>query len=647
MNTGKVFFNSPSRFVPFTGIVESVSIALIALFVIPASATQNTEDLDDSIEEVVITATRIETTSSKVGSSVTVITAEEMERKQYRFVLDALREVPGLDIRQSGGTGSQTSIFMRGTNSDHTLVLIDGVRVHDPSNPNGAAAIDNLSVENIERIEVVRGPQSMLYGSDAIGGVINIITKRGEGPMQTTVSLEGGSFQTFTERLSTRGGGERLDYSLTISRTDTDGVTARPTNREHDGYANTTVNARLGIRATDRLNIDIYSQYINARVEADFGSDPLLSESDTEQILFKIAPRLESFDGRWTQTFGAWVHDIQRDTDGTGFGLPAERHGTLYGLDWQNDIEVSARSTFTFGADGEWQQVDNEVAGSPDFDRSTKNFGFYAQDAIEVGEAFNTTLGVRVDEHDQFGSHVTYRGTAAYRVARTDTTFRGSVGTGFKAPTLVELFDSSFGSNNPALEPEESLGFDIGVEQEFVEQHLTVGATFFYNEIDELIVAVFDGMGFVNENVEKALTQGVESFVTLEPTDALSFRVRYTYTHTEAKEAASFGLSKGSRLLRRPYHNASMDLSYRFLEERAQATLSIQYVGERRDLDPMTFATVTAEDYEVVNLTASYSPRENLTFTARLNNLFDEDYEEVLGFNTPGFGATAGVSVTF
>ena len=258
---------------------------------------------------------------------------------------------------------------------------------------------------------------------------------------------------------------------------------------------------------------------------------------------------------------------------------------------------------------------------------------------MSVGFAEKPSLSVR--------EAFTYRLAGAYDIKEKDTIFRASIGTGFKAPSLNELYDSSFGSNNPNLNPEESIGFDLGIERSFLDRRIVLGATYFYNDIDNIIVAVFDGTNFPNINVENVVTNGLETFISIKPTKNLKSRLRYTYTDTEAKKAASFGISQGSQLLRRPLHNLGMDTSYRFLQEKAQVNLGVLYVGERKDLDPNTFATVTADDYVVVNVAASFKTEDNVEIFARIDNLLDKDYQEVLGFNTPGFSAFGGVRITF
>jgi len=606
-----------------------------------------TQETDETVEvgEVAITATKVETPIKQIGSSVTIITAEELAREQNRFVLDALRQVPGVEIRRSGSPGSQTSIFTRGTDSDHTLLMIDGIQVHDVSSPTGAAVMDHLMVDNVGQIEVVRGPQSTLSGSDSIGGVINIVTKKGSGRPTFSFSAEGGSFGTATEWLHSSGGSHLFNYSMSLSHMASKGFSSRPTNDEDDPYRNMSFNGRFGVDPSEGFGVDLFGRYINADIEIDTGGNPDLSETDSKQAMFKAQPHLELLGGLWEQKLGIWMHDISRDNRGTGFVLPSAFQGTVLGVDWQHNLYVHNSHTITLGTEFEHQNAEFNVTGFPDIDADTDNLAFYLQDMVGLWDRLSGAVGLRVDDHEIAGTKVTYRVAGVFDLKETRTLFRSSVGSGFKAPSLSELFDSSFGSNNPNLKPEKSIGFDVALEQTLIDGMLKVGATYFYNDIDDMIVAA--PPSFQNINVENVVTNGVETFVTIIPIENLMTRLHYTYTDTEARKAASFGISEGSRLLRRPLHNFSGDISYRFLKDRAQVTVTIIYVGERADLDPTTFATVTADDYVVVNLPASLRLQDNLDIFARIENLFDRDYQEVLGFNAPGISAYGGVKISF
>jgi vitamin B12 transporter len=589
-----------------------------------------TEDKKEAVDlgEVVISATKVEVPLMQVGSSVTVLTGDALSERQYRSVADALRDVPGVD-------------------SDHTLVMIDGIQVQDVSSPTGAAALDYLTVDNVDRIEVVRGPQSTLYGSDAIGGLINIITKTGEGRPSVSMLAEGGSYSTTTGQLNVRGGNQMMNYSVSLSRKGSRGISATATNDEDDPYRNTTISSRIGTDLSELFSMDLFFRYVNADVEIDSGADLSLSETNAKQLLLKAQPRLLLLDGFWEQKMGIWIHQIERENQGSGITLPSEFKGTLIGVDWQHNIYTQKNHTITLGMEFENQDAENEVGSLPQIEMDTHNLAVFVQDQVKIVNGFSGTVGFRADHHKDFGTEATYRITGAYELDEMDTLFRFSTGTGFKAPTLSELFDSSFGSNNPNLDPERSVGFDLGIEQSMMEKRFRAAATYFYNDIDDMIVAVFNGVSFQNVNIERVVTNGVELTFMAGPIKNIMTSLNYTYTDTEAKEAASFGISKGSRLLRRPLHRLSADIGYTFLDGRAEATLSLLYIGERDDLDPATFATVVADDYKVVNLRGSFSPHRHAKVFGRIENVLDEDYQEVLGFNTARISATGGVELAF
>lgn len=630
-------------------------IVALSCAVIPVTTTfaQSDEPEDAGpLPDTVVTATRTETARDELGSSISIISDEEIDRRGQYFVIEPLQFIPGVDIRQSGPAGSQTSIFLRGADSDHTLVLVDGMRLNDPSSPTGAAIADHLTVNSLARIEVLRGPQSSVWGSDAIGGVVNVVTERGEGKPESWYSIEAGSFETAIHRFQSSGGDERFDYNIGLLRFDNENISqgSAPGTGEHedDPYRNTSFAGRFGLRAEEQGGVDLFVRHIDSDVEIDAGADPFISDTQYVQTLAKVEPYLFLFDGAWETRLGLWTHQVDRDSRGTGFALPSTREGEIYTADWQNHLRLSETHRVTFGIEHRDERAE---AGAPfgAFSGATRNLAFYLQDQLQLGERVFLTLGGRADDHEEFGTHFTYRAAAAYHHLETGTILRGSAGSAFKAPSLAELFDATFGSNNRSLDAEESTGYDLGIEQELWGERLTAGATYFHNDIDEMIVSVFNpGPGtFINTNIESAVTQGVEFFTTARPIRPLILKASYTYTDTEAREAASFGITDGSRLLRRPLHKAALDITWLVAEERGSVTLSILYIGEREDLDPVAFTTVTAEDYVLVNLAAQYKLTDQVELLGRVVNLFDEDYEDVLGFETPGTSAYAGVRVTF
>jgi vitamin B12 transporter len=654
-------------------VIATVLLAL--LFVAPGVAAAQVSELtkapettkqsdnkeekakEGKIEEIVVTATRIETPSGEVGSSVTVITDQQIEERQNTTVLEVLRTVPALDVVQLGGPGGQTSVFIRGAKSEHTLVLIDGIEMNDPITPGRSCDFANLTTDNIERIEIIRGPQSTLYGSDAIGGVINIITKRGKGRPSGFVSAEAGSFNTFREKAGTSGGNKWANYSLGISRWDTDGISAaseKDGNHEKDGYENTSISTKLGVTPAENFDADFVLRYINARADIDnyggVGGDDPNNTGESEQLFFRTQARLSLFNDLWEQRLGCSLTDLDRDyRNDTDADHPADLSRDSYDgktlkFDWQHNLYLHETNTLTFGVETEKEKGESdyysESAWGPytsTFEKETaRTTGYYLQDQVKLWDSWFTTLGVRLDDHSRFGSETTYRIASAYLIHQTGTKLKGTYGTGFKAPSLYQLY-SQYGDQN--LDPEESTGWDIGVEQSLFDKKLILGATYFSNEFDELIEFESGTSKYIN--VAEAEARGVEVFASVRPIDDLTFLASYTYTDTEDKET-------GKDLLRRAKNKFVFDVNYRFIEK-GNVNLALVYIGKRDDDDYSTWPArrVELDDYVLVNLAASFDITRNIQVLGRVENLLDEDYEEVKGYGTPEISAYAGVKLSF
>ncbi|MEE2663746.1 MAG: TonB-dependent receptor [Myxococcota bacterium] len=634
-------------------------LACLALS-LPASAGEvASTGVEPPDETIVITATRTSKSIGRVGSSITVIDAAEIERYQDRLVIDALERVPGLTVRRDGDRpGARTSVFIRGADSDQTLVLLDGVRLHDPSAPNREAFLDHLGVEDIERIEVLAGPQSVLYGSDAIGGVINIVTRRGDGPPAPALRFEGGSYSTFDTVATLRGGGARHHYSASVSRTDSDGFSARssPLPDDDDGYARTSAFVRLGL-GDEVLGIDGSFRLLDAETELDLGAAPESASTDSRQYALVVAPHLTLLDGRWEQKLTASMHRTERRNEGSGFSLPTAFEGALYEVDWQNVVRPADWFTIVLGGQYEHETAvfDSSSAGlpTPRSDAQADNGAVSMDHQVALGEYVDVTAGLRVDMHERYGAHLTGRTTAALRVGQTGLLLHSSLANGFKAPTLSQLFDDSFGSANPDLEPERSLGWDIGARQR-LGSRASLAITWFGNEIDDLILAVFDPatVTFRNQNVESVRTRGIELKLEALLLDDrrwlgdLSTQLAYTYIRTRAQEAASFGVVDGGRLLRRPRDEVFSAFSWTPVP-RLELTVGVLYVGERLDLDPVSFQTFEADSYVKVDLAVTIEVTDRLKLFGRTENIGNTQYEEVAGFETSGRAYYGGFRIDF
>ena len=612
------------------------------IFLAAGWAAGQTNTAGSASAPIVVTATRVEVPAAVVGSSVTVVDAEQLQARQSVSILDALRGVPGVDLTQSGGRGSIGAGYIRGSQSEQVLVLVDGVELNDPVKPGRGVDLSTIPVENIERIEVLRGPQSTLYGADAIGGVVNIITRKGQGPVSGGAKVEGGSFHTWNESLEVRGGDRRGHFAVGASRQDSEGISSaseKSGNTEKDGYDSTELSGRFGWTPSTEFDADGLVRWTRSNSDYDGFLDGRPVDSDdhaeSDRLLVGGNGRMNLLDGRWKQRLGGAIVDHQRD-DFSSLGA-SSFDSQLRKVDWQNDLRIGEVNLLTAGLEYEEEAAESvyEAAGYIDrFDRHiARNKAAYVQDHFTAGPV-SAVAGVRVDDHSAFGSEATWRVAPVYAVPGTGTRIKGSCGTGFKAPSLFQLY-SAYGS--PDLDPEASLGWDAGVEQDLMEGRITAGATFFRNKFKDMIDYDFALSRYAN--VGEAEAQGMEVFVAARPVDDLTLRASYTYTETENKET-------GTVLERRPRNKASLDATYAFTAK-ARGTASLLYTGDRKDIDYAAYETLTLDSYVLAGLRAEYDVRENLTVFGRVENLFDEEYEEVFGYGTPGRAAYGGVKMTF
>ncbi len=606
----------------------------------------------EEIEEVVVTATRLETPVKEVASSITVITSDEIERKHAKTVLEVLREVPGINVTRQGGVGGSSSVFMRGANSFHTLVLIDGIEVNDPINPNRAFDFAHMTTDNIERIEILRGPQSTLYGSDAIGGVINIITKQGRGKARTVLSLETGAFDTYNVSAGVSGGAKRVDYSFYISDYKTEGISSAAEadgNTEKDGYENMTFSGRVGYKLGDSLNFGLAARAINARKELDDfggagGDDPNFVES-IEQLFVRVQAAATMLDGRWENTLGiSYTRSERDDNDG-----PDPLHtvdindsffiGTLVKLDWQSNYYISETNTLIFGIETERERgkseinIDDPIFGpfNSTFDEEETITGFYVEQQLQAGDVFYSTFGVRTDDHSRFGSETTWRVAPAFLFDDAGWKIKASYGTGFKAPSLSQLLGFG-GSVN--LKPEKSGSWDLGVENKIAGDRVSLGVTYFVNNIEDLIVF---NPSFVLENINEAEIKGLEFVAAVQVSDGINVDGQYTHQDTVDR-------STDNDLLRRADDQFALDVTLDF-SGGSNLNFEVIHIGSRDDMDFSTFPATRVElgAYTLVNASATLGLGEKITLTGRIENLLDENYEEVLGYGTAGISGYVGV----
>ncbi len=633
--------------------IAATGLAVTAgLVVAQAAAAQ------DRLVETVVTAARVQTPVQQTAGAVTVITADDIDAAGQRTIVEALREVPGLNIVQNGGAGTITSVFMRGANSNQTLVLINGIEVSDPSS-NGAFNFANLLTGNIERIEVVRGPLSTLYGSDAIGGVINVITRRPTGGTAVSARAEGGSFGTFNEAAGFTAGLGRTDLAAHIEYFDTEGISITParlrpaaSGEEEDGYQNLTGSLEITARTTEDLSLTAYVQRIESRLDTDVRAEDPNSSSVEDQLFAKLEARLSALGGDLTHSLAADYSAQDRfDYDPpdalSGSASTAISEGGKRKLRYQGTFFGFESHVLTWGAETEREIIDTQSTFSSGFasntDEATRTNAAFIQNQAAFGDSVFVSGAIRVDDSDRFGSQTTYRVAPVVLMQATGTKLSASLGTGFKAPTLFQLFGASsfLGfitfTGNPNLRPEESRSWEIGIEQAVLGGRALAGATYFNTVVDNLIVSTANFTTVENRN--EANLWGLEAFLAADLGANADLRVDYTFIRAED------GVT-GRDLLRRPKHKASARLSTTPWED-VRLGVAATYIGRRLDVDAVSFANKRTGAFTTVDAHGSYDVTPAVRAFARITNLFGERYEEPDGFNQPGRAAFIGLSARF
>lgn len=622
--------------------MSKTAYPLIALSLIASPALAE----DAEVSGVVVTASRRATPAEEVGSAVTVFTAEDIQRRQQRALPDVLQLSPGLNVVQSGGPGGRTSVFIRGANANHTKVLIDGIDANDPSQ-GGVFDFGAILTADIERIEVLRGPQSGLYGSDAIGGVVNIVTAPPGGPGRLRARLEAGSLETFDQALGASGQAGPVGYALNVAHafsgdSTTTPLALVPAGRPvlSDSYENTTLSGRLRAQPTDRIELHGTARFTDSRLkfvsDEGFPSAPAAERSvqDAQSLTARAEARLDAVPGRLQVRAGANLTDYETKITSPG-GFATWNKGDRTKADLRADLTLPRGHTLVAGLEAERERLTDQPTRYDNDNRAV-----FAELQSRPGAPVSLTASARYDDNDRFGGHATVRLAAAHTLAPTGTLLRASYGTGFKAPTLTQLFVSfpDFGFfANPNLEPEESRGFDLGFEQPLGDR-VTVGATYFRQTIRNLIQsnAAFDSY----ENIGRARASGVEAFAAAQLAPGLSARIDYTYV--EAKDRDT-----GLTLLRRPKHRLTAAADWAATDA-LTLSATVIHVGSWIDGDrSFTVPRLKAPDYTLAHLAGEYRVSDRLTAFARIENLTDERYENPVGFERPGRAAFAGVRVSF
>lgn len=653
-----------------------VLCALVCVFsvVVPIHAASAQDlamaDQSDIIEtrEVVVSATKTPVPLSQVTSAVEVITEEDLKRRQIKTVVDALRLSQGLTVFSNGGPGSSASVRIRGSNSDQVLVLIDGAIMNSATL--GSFNFANLTTDNIERIEILRGAQSMLWGADAMGGVINITTKKGGATPSASGFFEYGSFSSIREGAQVSGQKGPVDVSAALSRWDYTGFSAVNYRRgasERDGFHNWQASARIGVALPHDGKIDLTFRLLQGKINFDNGFSPgfdvLGAFSNSQQFVYGASYQ-QPITNWWNQSLtltrqtetlesapGTTQRDVLTGAISTPFGSRSEINTLANRVEWQHNFQVGKPLLLTAGYQFRDQQGENlnTTTNTATFNNKTiSSHAGFAQAQVNLWDRVFATGGVRIDDYNVFGTATTYRATAGYLHQETGTKIRGSYATGFRPPTINQLFFPGFGNTN--LQPERNQSMDVGVDQYLLSNRLTLSAGYFWNRYRDMIVAQQSatvcgiGPNFCAQNIGLVGTKGWEASVKyavlkdLPGIKSLDLQAQYTNTMTR-----NLLQQVGNRAPRIPVDQWSLILSYQPIEPLVM-TLEGRYVGSRFD-DVSNTRKMKA--FDVWNLTANYEVVKGVQTYIRAENLFNEKYEEILHFGTPVRSVFAGVRVMY
>jgi len=656
------------RFLAASAYLIATAVPGFAAAETPPSAPAPTPDVAGSTAanasgDIVVVANRSELALDKVGVSTTVLSLPQIQADQELVVSDILAREPGISVARNGGVGETTSFFIRGAESEQTLVMIDGVRLDDPSAPGGGFDFGNLLVGDISRIEVLRGPQSTLYGSQAIGGVVNIVTADPTRPLQGGAQVEGGTYDTLYGKASLGGKQGAWTWQMAANYYSTVGVSAfdeRLGGEEPDGYHNVGVTTRLGYEITPDVSIDLRGIYLQARSKFDGYDTPSYTFGDdnewgaTRESIAYAGLNFGLFDDRLKNRVAAQYTLTQRD-DYDPDELPLTKtfdgRGINSRFEYEGAYAIAQGWSGVFGAESTRESI---TTSSPAYDLpglpptkayDTINSG-YGQLQAEPIHGLNLTAGVRYDDHSTFGGHAVGHASAAWSPNDGQTILRTSWGQGFKAPTVYELF-SAYG--NTGLKPEQANGWDGSVEQKFWSGRADLQLTYFSRTTRDLIEFVdcisitaphcANGYGFY-DNVEKAQAQGVELSGSIRALRSLDITVNYTYLDDRNR---SPGTDFNNLLARRPANTANLTATY-IWPVKLTTALAVRYAGKSYDDDDNT---LILKSYSLVDLRASYPLGHGLEAYGRIENLFNKAYETAYQYGSLRRGYYGGLRVSF
>jgi vitamin B12 transporter len=602
--------------------------------------------------EIIVTATGIAQDIDETGAAISVITEADIRDQQSIALADILQELPGVNVTRSGGLGSQTSVRIRGAESDQTLVLINGIRVNDPSSPDGAFDFGNLTAGNIERVEVLRGANGVTWGSQAVGGVVNVITKR---PSEDLTLFAQGEYGTHdTVRLVSNASGKVGPVGLSIGGgyVRTDGISAYSGGTELDGYRQYSASGQVQVDISDAIRFEASGYYADSRIDNDSVFPPFSSDDSqfslAEEFYGNASVHIQAFDGRFQNRFAFSLADINRDIINPFFtSLP---RGRSERFEYRGNFAANEQLRLVFGAEMEESRYENSgVTASTGID------SVFFQTVFKPADGLSLTGGIRHDDHEDFGGNTSLAGNIAYRISENGPTIRASYAEGFRAPSLIDLDDRPFGFGTPDLLPETAKSYEIGIDQSLIEQAVQISLTLFQRDTRNQIafaacpvapdpapaVCTSGSRPFgTTLNIERNRTKGVEAILSISPVERFRIDANYTWLDTENR---SSGANLGNELARRPasslYLSAQYETGYGL-----KLAADMQMVGDSFD----DLANNRRLDgYILSGIRASMPVTDTIELFGRIDNLFDVSYETATDFGALGRSSSIGARARF
>ncbi len=614
------------------------------------------------LPETVVSASREPLPGARVGSSATVVTGADLETRQTPTAADILREVPGISVGRTGSFGGQVDVRIRGAESNHTLVLIDGIKVNDPS-LGQSFDFSQLPAADIERIEVLRGPQSSIYGSEAIGGVVNIVTRRGRKGLEVSGFTEAGSFRTLAGGAGARFGSDMLKAAFHWNHLQTAGISSadrRNGNAESDPFRVNVFSGTATFTPSEYFELSIAGRSSKSLGHFDTFQDAFTipcqpsgvciavddrSYYKFEQLFGRADATIRLFDGRLTNRTGLNYGWTQNDAVGDVFPGVFTNKSRRRKIDNQTSLRLStpeianAEHRFTFLFEHERQAVLSSSAFGY-FEQAIESKSYVGEYALALWDRLFLTGSVRFDDNDFFQDRVTYRTTGAYVLRDWGARLHASAGTGIRNPDLFQLFGRFPGfTPNPNLKSEQSFGWDVGIEKSFWDRRATVDVTYFSSRLTDRIVVT---QQTARNDIGVTDIQGIEVAAKIRPFAGLELGGSYTWTDAQDPQ--------GNQPVRRAKHIGSVFATYTFLDDRARIHVNARFNGPQRDtvfFSDFSTGSVDLHGFVLLNVAASFKIHENVELYGRIENLLNQKYQEVFTFGTPGIAAFGGLRVRF